>query len=183
MLKFFRESMLVQAFTDTRSGPERLAASPWATATTPDQIIVAHILQSIAKNPDQWSWRYKALPIFDLTHKYTKHDDIPYGIRGANEFWLKGPDILVQFTTNNDGSRPGWYMTCEVTVNQNMKLDKESGDVLTTRLALLWSQINELRETALIAQANMEENERKWNLAEKLLGMKRNEQGALEPQG
>jgi hypothetical protein len=42
-------------------------------------------------------------------------------------------------------------------------------------------QIKETKRVAAAAKKNMEDNETKWNLAEKLLEMKRTESGALVP--
>lgn len=181
--KLWAGSMLAQAFApDARSGPERLASSPWGTGTTPDQIIVAHILQSVVKKPEDWRWRNKVLPECDLLARYKELSNTPDDLRyGTTSFDLIGPDVSVLFELRIDKTNYGWKLFSVVTVDDGTRLDREAGDLLTTRIGLLFKQLAEVKRVAAKAKADMEAHERKWNLAEKLLGMKRNEHGALVP--
>lgn len=106
-------------------------------------------------------------------------------MRYGQDYDLVGPDLRINFNLNADGSRPGWWVMAKVMVMRGnddpIALETEAGNVLTSRIAMLWEQLDEARKVAREAKANMEANERKWNLAETLLGMKRNEHGALVP--
>ncbi len=55
------------------------------------------------------------------------------------------------------------------------------GNRIVTQYRKLEKQIAEVKRVAAEAKAKMEADERKWNLAESLLNMKRNEFGALVP--
>jgi hypothetical protein len=190
--KFFAESALVQAFVDNRSGPERLAASPWAKATTPDQLIVAHILHDYAKNPDNWK-TFGSFPNA-LANPHTRSHYRPdgYSDKDATRWYRtdtfvftltdgKATAKLFTYIKNKDGDGCSpWYEKYFFEVN-NVRLDDKANLELFSKIKSLMTQKKEAEIAAARALVQLEENERKWNLAETLLGMKRNEFGALVP--
>lgn len=190
--KFFAESALAQAFVDNRSGPERLAASPWAKATTPDQLIVAHILHDYAKNPD--NWKISGTLPKSLCGFHTGSHNRPDGyINKDSKTWFrtnlfvftltdgKVKATLFTYIKNRDGDGCSpWFESYLFEVN-GIRLADSSQKQLFKNLKALMTQKKEAEIAAAKALVQLEENERKWNLAETLLGMTRNEFGALVP--
>lgn len=192
LVKFIRESALVQAFTDTRSGPERLAASRWATAATPDQIIVAHILQEYAKNPDNWTTSGTLPDSLSESKTSGSYEPVGYKRRDTTTWYPTHQNIfkmtdgkavvsLLTFVKNKDGDGLApWFQKHFFEVNKIRLCDSSSTQLFNT-LQVLIEKKKQAEIAAAKALAELEESERKWNLAEDLLGMKRNEFGALVP--
>lgn len=63
----------------------------------------------------------------------------------------------------------------------DMKMDRRSEDIIVFAYHKIKTQVIAAEKAAQEAKAAMERNEQAWNLAEKILGMKRNEFGALVP--
>jgi len=198
--KFFLGSMLAQSFIDTRSGPERLAASGWATATTPEELIAAHIIQEFAKNPNSWTCTGKFPTNLVERRSDNRNPVVPSYERPNKTRWYRGITPVFTMTRDHvmlsaaayyrnadgDGAAPWFEKNClEVSCTDT----KDPAIILADDLALqlflsiqaIFVQKAKAEEAAAQAQKDMEENERKWNLAERLLGMKRNEHGALVP--
>jgi len=198
--KFFLGSVLAQAFIDPRSGPERLAASGWSKATTPEELIAAHILHEFAKNPDKWEVR-GTLPTklneeiqtsssFEI-EDYKRGDKVTWYNYAAGTFTMTdGMTILKTYSQvrnkDGDGYAP-WFMRSSLQVQAHgfddppVNLPLDLGQQLVNSIRAIIDGRAKAERVAAEAKAQMEENERRWNMAERLLGMRRNEQGALEP--
>lgn len=156
------------------SPAEKFAKSPLAVAATPDGLIAAHCIESIAKNFDDWALThgndltpracFTSKYLYRLknektdvdicwTHSKTYYPDYPFD---DSEEWT---DFLVNGVP---------IVHCE-----GQKIRRAYIRVKDAR--------EKLEAEAAAAKKRMEENEKKWNLAERLLGMKRLPSGALVP--
>ncbi len=154
---------------------DAVTSNPFATATTPDDIICAAIIQSIAKDFDDW----KLERIGGLTpDAAAKRRAEVFGYHDPNLCILvnRKKDIKVSFCLNDFEDRV-------------VKGGKVNGvDMAIPRLNDIFQAYDKLKQErarlkrhAAAAVSRMEREEKAWNLAEHLLGMKRNEHGALVP--
>lgn len=171
-----------------------------ANLSTPDEIIAAGVLESIKKDFADWKLTdtsgrgvVDAIPFTYAQKKEAKHTVV--SLDGAKTVGLIlerkriagkfAKHLTVKFTYF---FKKGYYdsvvrevQAISLFVNE-VRVDpaKVGFDLFKTYYALLNAE-REAKRIAAEALANMQANEAKWNLAEGILGMRRNEQGALVP--
>jgi hypothetical protein len=179
---------------------EAFANSGWSSTCSPDDLIVASLLESLVKEPDLWGeWKASgpcynnmATPeqLKDKTRKW-----VDAGMNGMGAICLKrsgneplelviGSGGWEKTAKDRDGCspwlyRPGGTSSC-IELNGVTLSQQASGRFLTT-FKKVKADVAAAKELADKALAEMKANEKKWNMAEKMLGMKRNEFGALVP--
>lgn len=173
------------------TGPEceahdnRTPAEKWAMKNSnlcsPEELVAAHIIQSIAKDFDDWKLIEKDTQGWpttsDFHSKWNTVDSYHYGISRMlqNRHKRKNVKAVTIFfrRLNNDH--------CDFNIN-NTPFDDQTGQ----RIVAAFDEIKQKRDKAeRIARRVLEEQkalDARWNLAESLLGMKRNEHGALVPE-
>jgi hypothetical protein len=165
--------------------------NPYAKATTPDELIAAKICNLIATDFEAWAatgaWK---LPEIERHHKLNwRHYDTTYG----ESFTLESEKYNVRVTgavakkqarySGSQGYSEYYYYSIiikDLAVN-DVAVDAKVGIPILSDYGKIRMQFEEAQRVAKEAKATMEAEEKKWNLAETLLGMKRNEQGALVP--
>ena len=152
-----------------------------ANRATPDGIIAATVVELFVKDFDGWSAkdlekfsRYGGTYVEAARNKYSpqlfhkgKNIDIKFGVKK----WEEG---------EYDGTKCADWCSEGTTVN-GLAVELKAARYIAAGWEKIAKQQEKLKTAAARAKANMERNEAAWNLAEKLLGMKRNEQGALVP--
>lgn len=185
---------------------EEFAQSGWATTCSPDDIIVAALLESMAKEPDLWicsiAQPYRGYSIAtigqsnDPRKQWIATDDInPSTYRRSG---LEPIEVIASWekaSRDKDGCSPWVYRTVNggsVSVNRvislgpsgsrtvsSVAIEATAGTRFMAKAKLLTEQRAMAEAVARQAKLAMEANEKKWIMAERLLGMKRNEHGAL----
>lgn len=170
---------------------------PYATATTPDQLIVAAIHESFFKNFDDWTVE-STLPtdigsayrfVSEKKNKYWNEKG--YSWRNLATTTLKNSKMQVvvnlKFISCKQYNREGPdryfytldYAQIQAFTDTFINLDRPASQ----RLMKAWEEVyavnTEAKRIADQAKREMEANEAKWNVAEKLLNMKRLPNGAL----
>jgi hypothetical protein len=138
----------------------------------PDEIIAAAIVQSIAK--DFGDWEFYAHSCYGS--KPTDWDAPKYAIvdrRLVNK--TKGLALYYLRDYSN-----GKYFRKNFYINGTQIADY-CGDAIMNRYDEVEKRVTAVKQAEAKALADMKRNEDAWNLAESLLGMKRNEYGALVP--
>lgn len=165
----------------------------YATATTPDQLIAASFIRSMTEDFEAW----------EVTHWERIFQDTSRRAEGYQAGFIWNNKTRIGFVFHNevksrdkDGIAP-WVLgswTCyvvkgekprewgfETETNKEVQLNTASSNFLMKNRAELSLAHKIAKEKAAQALAAMKANEAKWNIAEQLLGMKRNEFGALVP--
>jgi hypothetical protein len=174
---------------------------PYATATSPDQIIVAGVLQSITADFNDWTWAtdgystrngYK-VPKWPEIEEYYDSDDRKYltsNGKGSmtltrkriNGRFAKEIVVCMEYTVKTSRyDRLVGVTWGQVTVNGVAINPPILGLKIFLEYKKLKAALIKAEKVAADAKKAMEANEAKWNLAESILGMKRNEHGALVP--
>lgn len=147
--------------------------NPYAKAMTPDELIAAAIIKSFAEDFDDWR------KFGSLSTEATK-----WGSVSVEGQLLKGHTrINFRLSRQQKGSydnRKYWYELVECIIN-DIPLELNAGKKLFEAWIKISAEVHRAKAIAEKAKADMQANEAKWNLAEKLLGMKRDENGALVP--
>jgi hypothetical protein len=180
MFKTLRKLVRI-AYGDDLPPVERWAMRH-ANKCSADEIIAAAVIQSMAKDISAYS-----LSDFSIRCADRKKD------LNKPSAELKGPKVVVIFersgwirgkSRDNDGIRPWKYhpdgRIVKVVVD-GVSIRPSIGAEILSRYRRLSKVLTASQQVAAKAKADMERNEKAWNLAEKLLGMKRNEHGALVP--
>lgn len=149
------------------------AVERWAwkhrNAAKPEEIIAAAVIQSFAKDFDKWEAKH-----FDNAEDAYNQEG------GYLRFASKETNIqrIPEYKYNSSG--PNTYRFNGMTVN-----DIEMPKYLEKAIIDGWNKIavemKRTLETAAKAKKAMDTNETAWDLAEKLLDMKRTDSGALVP--
>lgn len=138
-----------------------IEGSRLANLTTPDRLVIEALILSVNKDYDTWKWRIEENS-GEYNDYYTR-----YCLSHADK------NIKIQYKIHYDED-----------TFQNLTVNSISVDGAEDVIAA-YERINNQRriaqQTADRALEKMKVNEKKWNLAERLLGMKRNEFGALVP--
>jgi hypothetical protein len=180
MLKKF-QALAKSLFSSENHTPIERWALHNANRASADDLIAAAIVESLAKNYDQWRFR---MPADD---GFTRRDVYQYG-------GTVGPEnrclVLENKTKNVTFSwkvreeyrydSPNKYHWETPTVN-GVEIEERMANWILKEAIKARKVYRKAKEAADRAKKNMEDNEKKWNLAEDLLGMKRNEFGALVP--
>jgi len=168
--------------------------NPYAKATTPDRLIAANIVQSFAKDFDNWS-------VENWSRRFCPRVGVEYGNIGR--MFNRKTGVYLVFAWKHDGKlsiesalekkRGEWVVLVDESAKggeyrldydlfeTGMVLDKQSSTLIVTERIRIAAAHKAAKEAADRALAVMQANEAKWELAEKLLGMKRNAIGALVP--
>lgn len=153
---------------------EALSVEQWAEANcrkaSAEGIIAAAIVQSFAKDLSVWE------------NENFNDAEIAYR-RGTGS--LKYPEKNITLTRKAEYKfnpyGPDFYRFNGMTVN-DISMTKEAEKYILRNYESLAIKLRKAEETAERVKAEIDHTERAWNLAETLLGFKRNEQGALVPQ-
>lgn len=175
------------------SGIERrLEPSPtkWALVTSdktmPDEIITAAVIQSLAADFPDWKLTNQKDGVYvgkDHTSsfsgkEYWIHEIPTYGPRLSNA----NKDIKVDFFMQSLGKTGSYYRyglkSCKV---NGILISEKCMRMIHDAYIKLKSEHDAVKQKAAQALAEQQRNEAAWDLAERLLGMKRNEFGALVP--
>ncbi len=165
--------------------PSFLPRETLATITTPDRLIVAHVIEAITK--DFRAFEYKGADKWSVIDGYKprKKDyycgyrDSPFSIISPS---LKAIGLIKVYRMRPYGTADEKYWKrefIELSVN-NVAIDPNHIEGLLNHYWKIRDDLAATEAAAARALAEMEANEAKWNLAEKLLGMKR-VNGALVP--
>lgn len=161
---------------------------PYAKATTPDQLITATVIQSFAKEFDDWTakdmWEGKDRAP-SKENRRLDHDELakikPVLVNTKRGITVSWPvDRNCDF---NYGAGTIWYKY--IHQSKGSVNGVEINGVCSLEIFNSWfklsKQVAEAKAAAAAALKRQKLEEKKWNLAENLLGMKRNEHGALVP--
>jgi hypothetical protein len=157
-----------------------------ADVATPDDIIAAAIMQSFAKDFKDWKGSEYLAGDAKQAYKTGQYDVM---IPNPSTDQMKtvtlrnsktGIQIIrgVFHRSMYDGPDKYWYGKTFV---DGVELDERQAQKLMRAYLAILKQVQATEEAARQAKRVMDRNEAAWNLAEKLLGMKRNEFGALVP--
>lgn len=169
--------------------PQTMESNSYSRATTPDLIIAAAIITSLTKsiNEGEGDW--------------AKNDMLPLCERRieSSQVWIERNPQRPKLTSNAlgveivFGTKASRTETRECYIKWSWTLDANNTRINDTLIEpkaaiAIWDCYFDLVEAkkkageiAAKALEVMKANEAKWNLAEKLLGMRRNEFGALVP--
>lgn len=141
----------------------------------PDGIIAAAIVQSFAKDFDKWTSLYFNDP--ESAYSYGS------GGKASLTFSDRKKTLTVKRTAQRKSNPYGpdqYRFNNEVFVN-GIPISPACGKIIVSA----WDRISRTQAAAKAAaeeaKKNMSRNEQAWNLVEDLLGMTRNEHGALVP--
>ncbi len=171
--------------------PQTMESNTYSRATTPEQIISAAVLESMKTNLDDWTlvqreYNDARKKMTDPQYVYKQKEvtqEITAEVAYNNElyFYNKSKEVLVSVNSTYSyitGKRMYGYTTMRV--NDIAILDEQRNTILN-----YWNMrqtvIRKTKAVAAKALADMKRNEDAWQLAEKLMNMKRNDQGALVP--
>lgn len=146
-----------------------------STKCSPDEIIAAAIIESIAKDFEAWDWSECStytVPKDWAPPKYRISSGLDRRLRN------KAKDITIYYDHAYKGG--GNYEDRSFYVN-GTALDAVCGRSITSQYKALKKRRDAVKAAEAKAIADLQRNEAAWNLAEKLLNMKRNEHGALVP--
>lgn len=152
-----------------------------AGKASPDDIIAAAIIESFAKDFDDWKGscpegiaaKERVCNEGDIRDSGATLVNRKKKITIATK-WVKGR------SREGDGLNP-WHYSCSGMCVNDVPLDAINARRIIQAHDRLKFRVEAAKEAARKAKADMERNEAAWNIAENLLGMKRNEHGALVP--
>lgn len=159
-----------------------------AKATTPDELIAAHIIQSMATDFEAWDQEYCLSSDGVRMDRWSldSHDsNLAY--HAQSKYWIiqRGPELKFSFRLicgqEKKNSSWVWKRAYEYFRVNEVEFSPSCGLKIIEAFLRLKKEYKTVQAVAAKAKADMEANEKKWNLAENLLGMKRNEMGALVP--
>jgi len=160
--------------------------NPLANATSPDALIVAKIVQSFATSFDDWTANYDAGAELPKLHPLGKNDHHWKSADRHTVLMLSNSkmDITIEARyTAKKAYRAEKIFAVEfdrLAVN-GVELEPALGREIHTEYRRVKTAIGEAKRVAEEAKKAMAANEKKWNLAERVLGMKRLSNGALVP--
>lgn len=172
---------------------------PLARTTSPDQIIAAAVVQSFAKHFTDWKVSSKAYsrfasnapssddPFNEKSFYYPsdgREFASSYSHGGFYELQLtnssKKMKLTFKFEETRSASSYHYFNVTRVYVD-GVELDKKHSEFIILNWKKIQKEVAATEAAAATAKKNMEKNDAAWNVVERLLGLKRNEQGALVP--
>ncbi len=152
-----------------------LWAETHAKKTTPDEIIAAAIVESLAKDFKAWHF------MGEFYQRYSSSKP------KMTKLWREGDDpleivFLFRQTISSDGYSTVYkykVIGCEI---NGVRLNNIAFGLIYDAYQNISVKVRAAEAAAAKALKEQQENETKWNIAENLLGMKRTELGALVPQ-
>jgi hypothetical protein len=183
MLKKF-QSLAKSLFSSPNYTPVERWALRNCNRATPDGLIASAIVESFAKDFKDWDGDISNVStkigkvccsegdprVSAASAKLTNHKKKIVISAG----WVRGK------SRDNDGLNPWYFHSDGLTVNGE-SLEEQAADYIVSNWRTIKQRVEAANAAAEKAKRDMERNEKKWNLAEDLLGMKRNEFGALVP--
>lgn len=173
-----RLKALLRFLWDGSAPPLSIEEHPYATATTPDDIIAAAVIESFAKDFEEWTLSGELNPYLG------RHEDPPEPALKNQKRLLVVRFKLERVPIRHDRyTIPSGYRSWapDTAIVNGTAINRAASD----RILAAWKKLNAdfqaAKAAAEKAKRDMEENEKKWNLAEQLMGMRRNEFGALVP--
>jgi hypothetical protein len=171
MLNFIRWFFLGQApVQSVEQWSDRVAP-----LCSPEQLIAAHIKQDIAKNFDKWRINKILTPDARMRHEAKF---LPGVEKRVFNYVLTDGDIVILYRDQSYNYDREFYENFYIGY---IEFPNDAGQSILATYNLVKAQWSELERKRRAAEKAMIDNERRWNLAEHLLGMKRNEYGALVP--
>lgn len=162
--------------------PNTIESNMLSRATTPDRLVVEAIVSDMVRDIKSWVGVY--LAVIDI---FQKTPDIKYEFRhGLSSYSVpaiskKDGSVKIKFVIGiNHGKNWQGHHLAGCTIN-GIEFDRTFARYLLDKFRNTSELLLMVEKAAAAALAKMEQNEAKWNLAETLLGMKRNEFGALVP--
>jgi hypothetical protein len=146
--------------------PQPMTIERWADRcsriTTPDEILAAGFIESFSRIEEYKDWR--------LIHS------------GGNRLTNSKKNIELSYYRNHnyDSNYNTYYTYSNFKIN-DVPIDDNLGERIIKSFEKVKAQHDAVKAKAKKAKAEMERNEKAWNLVESMLGMKRNEHGALVP--
>ena len=197
---WLRQSALVCLF----AGPYEIdpCDHPYAKATTPDEIIAAGFIESFAKDFNDWvvvdkpnvsARAFLGAPDNEyLRERYEREKKAVDAWEGKYTLLLPNHRSTVNRALVNEKKKwrlvycrqldcYGDYVLHTIFYVNNVLIPDEVGRKILKSFTTLKEKYEKAAQEAAAAKKRMEEEEKKWNLAEDMLGMKRNEFGALVP--
>lgn len=173
--------------------PTVMTVEKWAvknaSIATPDQLIAGAVLESIAKHFEDWELHSETLSYRQYVHHSREEWE-----RRRKEWYAKWSELggqvnyyMVNRVLENKktGVRVSYRKTGENTRDMfyvnGVSICNEEGEKIALGHLKLQDAYERAQAAAAEAKWQMEENEKKWNLAESLLGKKRDEFGTLVP--
>jgi hypothetical protein len=179
-LKVSTMLQLIQNLVRHAYGDDLLPVERWAlrnaNKASADDIIAAAVAQSFASHFEDWTITGD---ILDAETAYTEGRINYYGgIILCNH--LKDVQITrIPFEKYNY-NKPNEYYWKRLKVNE-IEVSEEAERIIISAYKQILTRVQAAKKIASDAEKAMKRNEEAWNLAERLLGMKRNEFGALVP--
>lgn len=154
-----------------------------AKLTTPDDLIAASVIGSFAKDYDKWvlygDWFARAPRYVKKLNLCRNREE--YTAKLTNRSTKLAVCIYREKTSRDRDDIEPWIDLPDRCVVGGVVLNERASAHIVSAWKQISAKVKAAEEAAAKAKADMELNEAKWNLAEKLLGMKRNEYGALVP--
>lgn len=169
---------------------------------TPDEIIVAHVMQSFIKNFPDWKLElmrtygptqvaeYDSLPTFQPYKNIDTRNMKPNPRYSTTDRVIRYRNpktkmkvlawITFHYGYNQNSAFYNSFDVTKLTVN-DIEVDPSLGKRVFDGYQSIKEGIEKAEAAAAEAKAAMEANERKWNLVEELQGLMRTEEGALVP--
>lgn len=185
---FLRRSYLMVGLFGWPEEKNALINNPLARATTPDQLIEAVVIQSIAKEFEKWSlqdhtWPMKAVPSRSAGYARALNEQKVPRINFINR--SKSIQCVIEldwrYQYNDDDERWEYLPNMESFTVNGAKLSGQAGERIMKSYVKIREQLRKAEEEAAAALKRQQDNDKKWNVAEELLGLRRNEHGALVP--
>jgi hypothetical protein len=165
---------------DTRTPVERWAERN-AKVCSPEQLVEAHVINAIAKDLDDWklvkedSFGWPSYVDFEKKFNTVKRHSVDRMLVNRQKHKnVKG--ITIFYEVGNGSGRAHR----EFNVN-NVPFAAREGIAIIAAFDKLTALKKEADRVAARALEEQKRNEQRWNLAEELLGLRRNEHGALVP--
>lgn len=160
---------------------------PYAKATTPDELIAAVLMESILNNFDEWellnapTYDYYGASSGPTNTSFQKIKDWmeEHGEKVNVVLVNRSKDWFFRYRKIDENLRKDFSFNGE-------KISTEAGCAVRAAFSKMKKKKNDIEEAARKAEAEaakikaeMEAEQRKWNMAENLLGMKRLPNGTL----
>jgi hypothetical protein len=154
----------------------------WATSNankaSADDLIAGAIIQSFAKDYSKWQFVGK----FEQKGLSRDHHFVSTSLsrKIPGKKHIEIAFLFKQTSYDSDGYTHHNYKVCGCEVN-GIRLEDKAFKAIYKNWVNIGVKVRAAEEQAMRSEAAMKENETKWNLAEDLLGYKRNGTGLLVP--
>lgn len=174
-------SELLYSFFHPEDEYTRIINHPITKALTPDQLITANLIELIAKDFDGWTVDDKSdikygcsLSAYETSKKWeAAHPEL-------NNIEHSFVDKVLIYAKKN--IKLFYYSESSIYYYiGDVKFDNKCGAKIREAYNEIWTERQRLKKVAAEALKKMKEDQKKWDLAEKLTGLKRLENGALVP--